>query len=179
MEPRVYLRPVRRADGPELVAANRASVDLQEPWVSPCRDEAAFEAYLASCDGERRVSFLARDRESDALVGVVSLSSLIRGALECAFLGYYGVVGGVGRGLMTEALALAVTAAFEDLELHRLEANIQPGNGRSIALVRRLGFRKEGFSPRYLKLGGAWRDHERWAILSEEWSERPAALRFE
>jgi ribosomal-protein-alanine N-acetyltransferase len=62
-----------------------------------------------------------------------------------------------------------IARAFRTLRLHRLEANIQPGNLASIALVRRLGFRREGLSRRYLKIGGRWRDHERWAILAEEW----------
>jgi ribosomal-protein-alanine N-acetyltransferase len=72
-----------------------------------------------------------------------------------------------GTGLMTEALRAAVGYAFNELGLHRLEANIQPGNTASIALVRRLGFRQEGFSPRYLRINGEWRDHERWALLSD------------
>ncbi len=71
------------------------------------------------------------------------------------------------QGLMTEALQQAISFAFSDLGLHRLEANIQPGNSRSIALVKRLEFQKEGFSPRYLKIGGEWRDHERWALLAD------------
>ena len=62
---------------------------------------------------------------------------------------------------MTEALTLVLREAFGTQKLHRLEANIQPGNAPSIALVKRLGFELEGMSPRYLKIGGRWRDHER------------------
>ena len=69
---------------------------------------------------------------------------------------------------MTEAVRLAAAHAFGVLGLHRLEANIQPGNLRSIALAKRLGFRLEEFSPCCLRIGGEWRDHERWALLADD-----------
>jgi ribosomal-protein-alanine N-acetyltransferase len=65
--------------------------------------------------------------------------------------------------------------AFKQLKLHRLEANIQPGNLASIALIKRAGFVREGYSRRYLKICGQWRDHERWAILSEDWKKSSSA----
>jgi hypothetical protein len=83
-----------------------------------------------------------------------------------------------GRGLMTEAVGLAVGFAFEMIRLHRVEANIQPENTQSIALVQRLGFTCEGYSPRYLHIGGAWRDHGRWARLADQgWWEQSSPLR--
>jgi ribosomal-protein-alanine N-acetyltransferase len=72
------------------------------------------------------------------------------------------------RGLMSQALRLTTTYAFIEIGLHRLEANIQPANTASIALVRRVGFRREGLSPRYLKVDNVWCDHERWALLAED-----------
>jgi len=72
-----------------------------------------------------------------------------------------------GEGYMSEGLRLVARHAFGKLGLHRLEANIQPGNRASIRLVRGGGFRREGFSPRYLKIFGRWRDHERWALTAD------------
>ena len=108
-------------------------------------------------------------RSSDDLVGVVNLNEIVRGNFQSAYLGYYAFAPHVGRGYMREGLTLALRWVFGELRLHRVEANIQPGNEASLALVRRLGFRREGASPRYLKIAGRWRDHERWALLAEEW----------
>lgn len=169
MLPRVTINHVRASDGAELVAANLASIPLHEPWVLPCRDQASFLGYLTRCDGDRSIGFIARERDSGRIVGVINLSEIVRGFFQSAYMGYYAVAGMNGRGLMSEAVGLVVTYAFRQVGLHRLEANIQPGNATSKALVKRLGFQQEGYSPRYLKIGGEWRDHERWAILSEEW----------
>jgi [ribosomal protein S5]-alanine N-acetyltransferase len=165
----VVLRPVSIEDSAELIAANLASISLHEPWVCPCRNEASFHAYFNRCKDERYVGLIARERASGRIAGVVNLSEIVGGFFQNAYLGYYGIAGMSGRGLMTEAVRLGVNHAFHSLGLHRLEANIQPGNAPSRALAQRLGFRQEGFSPRYLKIAGDWRDHERWAILAEEW----------
>lgn len=104
-----------------------------------------------------------------AILGAIEISEIVHGKFHSAYLGYH--IGGTfaRQGYMREGLTIAITRAFRDLRLHRLEANIQPTNTPSIRLVEQLGFRREGYSPRYLKIGGRWRDHERWAILAEEW----------
>jgi [ribosomal protein S5]-alanine N-acetyltransferase len=105
-------------------------------------------------------------------VGVFNLSEIVRGSFHSCYASYYAYAGHAGKGYMSEGLELLLRHVFRSLRLHRVEANIQPGNAASIALVRRAGFRLEGVSPRYLKVGGRWRDHERWAITREDWLGR-------
>jgi ribosomal-protein-alanine N-acetyltransferase len=100
------------------------------------------------------------------MVGMFNISNMVLGPFRSAFLGYYAFAGHQGQGLMSEGLRAVVRHAFTSLKLHRLEANIQPDNASSIALVQACGFSLEGYSPRYLKVGGRWRDHERWAIVA-------------
>jgi ribosomal-protein-alanine N-acetyltransferase len=78
---------------------------------------------------------------------------------------------------MSAGLALALECVFLTLRLHRVEANVQPGNAPSLALIRRMGFRREGVSLRYLKVGGRWRDHQRWALTVEDWKQRRRGMR--
>ena len=165
---RVYLRRPQRADCAAFLDMVSASRELHEPWVKPPQDEAGFRSYLARVALENQCGFLVYRCADHALVGVVNLSEIVGGAFKSAYLGYYADARFAGVGLMSQAMRLVIGHAFGNLGLHRLEANVQPDNHSSIALVRGCGFRREGYSPRYLYIDGAWRDHERWAITAEE-----------
>jgi [ribosomal protein S5]-alanine N-acetyltransferase len=168
---RVVIRRVLRADADEIVAANRENAGYHAPWVSPATDRAAFDAWFARSITGANVSLVAHERATNDLVGIVSFSEIVMGVFRSAYTGYWGYARTAGRGLMTDALRAAVRFAFDELAPHRLEANIQPDNVRSIALARRAGFTKEGFSRAYLYIAGAWRDHERWTIVDDRGSE--------
>lgn len=164
---------LRPEDASELAAACRASVELHRPWVSPPVIASAWRRTLERTS-DRHVPLGGRLVDGGQLVAVVNVQEIVRGLFWSAYLGYEAFVPHTGRGLMRETLALAVDHCFAEasaggLALHRVEANIQPANDRSIALVRSLGFRREGYSPRYLRIAGTWRDHERWAVTTEEW----------
>jgi ribosomal-protein-alanine N-acetyltransferase len=156
-------------DSESFLGAVQASRELHHPWVAPPDSPDAFATYLQRLAREDCEGRLICLQQTGALVGVINLNNIIRGAFQSAFLGYYAFAPVAGQGLMREGLALMLTYAFQELQLHRVEANIQPGNHASLALVQRCGFTKEGFSRRYLQVNGEWRDHERWALLAEDW----------
>jgi [ribosomal protein S5]-alanine N-acetyltransferase len=166
---RVVLRPPTAADQDEFIAAMKASRRLHRPWIYMPETPDRYAAYLSRVDDPRAAPYLACRIQDGAIVGFLNISEIVRGGFKSAFLGYGGVARFAGQGYMTEAMRLLLREAFTTVGLHRLEANIQPGNAASLALARRAGFEREGFSPRYLKVGGRWRDHERWAIREETW----------
>jgi ribosomal-protein-alanine N-acetyltransferase len=166
---RVLLRAPAESDRAEFLAAMRASQELHEPWISAIATDEYFDRLLSRVSDERHDTSLVCLSDGGAIVGVINLTEIVRGAFQSAFLSYAAVSGYEGQGLMSDGLQLLLERAFVDLELHRLEANIQPGNGPSLAFVRRAGFICEGSSRAYLKLGGEWRDHEHWVMLAEEW----------
>jgi [ribosomal protein S5]-alanine N-acetyltransferase len=172
---RVYLRAPSRSDADEFVALMRASRAFHRPWATAPADEERFAAYLADARRPDFEAMLACRRADHAIIGFFNLSQIARGLLQSAYLGYAVGKPYAGQGYMRDGIELVLRHAFATLRLHRVEANIQPGNQASIALARGAGFRREGFSPRYLKIGGRWRDHERWAILSDEWRARDGA----
>ena len=153
----------------EFLRAIRRSRSLHKGLVSPPGDLDAYHRYVHSLRRRNRAGFLVVDDDSEELVGVINVNEIVLGAFRSAYLGYYAFVPFAGRGLMHQGMRKLIDHCFRELRLHRLEANIQPENARSISLVQGLKFQKEGYSPRYLKVCGKWRDHERWAIRAEEW----------
>jgi [ribosomal protein S5]-alanine N-acetyltransferase len=124
---------------------------------------------LESAKLDSTEAFLICLKAGNQIVGQITLSQIFRKSFQSAYLGYQLFNGFTAHGYMTEAVKLLLRKAFTELELHRIEANVQPENKASIAVLERNGFTKEGFSKRYLKIGGRWRDHERWAIIKEDW----------
>ncbi len=184
---RVILTEPTGRDKSEYVKLREESRAWLEPWEPTIEGpdgvpedrfaEDAFDRLLSSASTPMARRFLVRlagDRGRGELIGQVSLNNIARGAFQCASLGYWIGHRHAGRGYMTEALSLAISLAFGPMGLHRVEANIIPTNEPSRALVKRLGFRLEGLSPRFLRIAGRWQDHERWALTSEEWPLRDA-----
>jgi [ribosomal protein S5]-alanine N-acetyltransferase len=172
---KVYLRCLSHEDRVEFISLNRASKRLHRGLVSPPTRPEQFEIFIQRCRQADSVCFLVCRLEDEAIVGSINLSQIFRGGFQSAYLGYHIGAEFAGRGYMSEAIELVLKYAFEKLRLHRLEANIQPSNRPSIALVKRAGFVREGFSRRYLKICGRWRDHERWAIIVEDWKAKRAS----
>ncbi|MET9496525.1 GNAT family protein [Streptomyces sp. NPDC006552] len=165
---RVALRPLTAADAEEFTARARESQELHHPWLFPPLRTDTFAAYERSLtEDPAKRGFLVCARDSGALAGFININNIVHGGFRCGALGYGAFAHAAGRGLMSEGLGLVVRHAFGPLGLHRLEINAQPGNAASLALARRAGFRREGYSPDFLFVDGAWRDHERWALTAE------------
>ncbi len=169
-------------------AAPRVAAFLKENWHfhrqwEPLRDD----AYFSVGEQRKRLRFIrsAGDaihfwvflRETGSrgsgwrdkpLIGSITLTSIVRGFFQNAFLGYKVDARHARRGYMSEAIREVLTYAFETLELHRIEANVMPNNVASRGLLERLGFRDEGVAKSYLKIQGRWEDHTHMVLLSEE-----------
>ncbi|MEV7381354.1 GNAT family N-acetyltransferase [Streptomyces lydicus] len=172
--PRVGIRPFTAADREEFTTAARESTALHHPWLFPPATGDAYDSYLNRLREPTREGFLICELPGGRIAGYLTVNNIVHGAFRCGAIGYGAFAHAAGRGLMSEGLRLVLRYAFTELGLHRLEVNIQPANEQSIALVKRAGFRLEGFSPDFLFIDGAWRDHERWAITSEMTEEGAA-----
>jgi ribosomal-protein-alanine N-acetyltransferase len=167
MTRRVVLRPLAPVDEAEFLRRARASRELHDAWVTTTTTPAAFRALLARMSRSNCRGFVVERRAGHEIAGFIAISEIVMGIFRSGYLGYYAFAGFERQGLMREGLERVIREAFGPMRLHRLEANIQPGNRASIALVKACGFQREGYSPRYLKIRGRWRDHERWALRAD------------
>lgn len=165
----IYLRKPDMGDKPEITAAFIRSAELHTPWTFPPE---SYEKYLS-----QPFRYLVCHEKTHAILGSYNISEIVRGWFQSAYLGYEAFAPYQRQSFMHQGMALLLNEAFNNLNLHRLEANIQTDNHASIALVRKSGFTKEGFSPKYLRVGGKeWRDHERWAIVNNNWIDVDSSL---
>lgn len=170
---RVYIRAVTRKDRSEFLQLMQISQALHEPWITPPCTELSFHNYLNRAAREDHEGLLICHKRDNAIAGVVNINNIVRGSFLSASLGYYVGAPYAGQGLMREGLELVKNYAFYTIGLHRLEANIQPENERSVALVKQCGFEKEGMSRNFLFIANEWRDHERWTAVHPRARLRP------
>lgn len=165
----IFLRHPEPKDAEEFVSLSRSSVKFHKDLVNPALNVEEFTDFVKRNEDSSNECFLILRKEDEAILGVINISQIFLGGFKSAYLGYYLFEGFAGKRYMSDAMRAILRHAFSNLKLHRLEANIQPYNESSIRLVKNCGFIKEGFSRKYLKIGGEWRDHERWAIIKEDW----------
>lgn len=165
---RTRIQAPEAADEEAFLSAMRDSVGFHHPWVSAPCDHAGWQRYMKRLERDNEEGFLVKRIQDNVICGVINLNIITYEALCSAYVSYFAVAAQAERGYMKEGMLQVIQHAFTDLGLHRLEANIQPQNLASIALVESTGFKYEGYSPRLLKINGKWRDHERWAILADE-----------
>ena len=185
--PRVELRGLRADDWEGWRTVRIRSREWLEVWEplaepgspDPVAEPEAFRARCGAWERQRHFDmaygfgiFLRRGE----LIGEVSLGSVQRGPFQSAFVGYWVDQHHAGNGYIPEAVVLTLRYAFDELELHRVEAAIVPRNARSRRVAEKLGLRDEGISERFLQIRGVWEDHVRYAITAEEWAARREEL---
>jgi ribosomal-protein-alanine N-acetyltransferase len=168
-EPRVLLeRPTVSRERDYLDACHRSRT-LHRGLVAAAATSSGYRDYLERAALPHQESFFVVTGAGGELAGVVDLLDIARGALPVGRLAYFGFATHAGSGLMSEGVGLVIDVAFRELGFARLDADIQPDNRRSHALVERHNFRRSGAAPLQLKIGSRWRAHERWTLLRADW----------
>lgn len=172
--PRVLLRgpdSLDRSAWAALRTGSRAFLEPWEPlWPSDDLDKAAYRRRLSRWTSEIRdgvtLPYFVFARDGGALLGGVTLAQVRRGVAQAGTIGYWMGEPHAGRGYMTEAVGILAAHAFGPLGLHRLEAACLPDNRRSMRLLEKVGFAREGLARAYLCIAGAWRDHILWGLVA-------------
>lgn len=174
---RVYIRPIKLDDAEALYELRTQNQDFFQPFepiraklVTSVEDtQNAIRDDILRWQDKTGYTFGIFLRETNELLGRVSLSNIVYGAWKNCTIGYFLDQAHNGKGYTTEAVTLAVGFALEDGGLHRVQAAVMPWNIRSVRVVEKVGFRFEGLSKWYLQINGKWEDHNIYAITQEDW----------
>ena len=164
----IYLEKIQPKHEKEYLRSINASLKALTPWLEVVNTRKAFAQLIKDISGPQDKAYLVRRFKDDALIGAIEIRDIFMGHFKCGYLIYYAFDGFRGEGYMKEALSIIIEKAFKKFKLHRLEANIQPSNKSSIQLAKSVGLMYEGYSPKFLKINGDWRDHERWALINDK-----------
>jgi ribosomal-protein-alanine N-acetyltransferase len=179
---RVLLRPLEAADFPKWQEVRRRNTEWLTKW-EPARLPGSpdvvedQQAFAVRCSARQRERKLGTGYGFGVFVegvfgGEINLNSIQRGPFQSAYVGYWIDEALAGNGYTPEAFVVAARFAFEDLNLHRIQAAIVPRNTASRRVAEKLELRDEGTAERYLEINGVWEDHVRYAMTSEEWETR-------
>lgn len=173
---RIFLRAPHLSDYKMWHRQRVESRDFLTPWEPTWNDydleKTGFRQRIQRYDEDRAADhsyaffiFRASDRQ---LVGGITIGNIRRGVGQSGMIGYWSGVRFAGQGYMTEALEQVIPFAFNKLGLHRLEAACIPHNVRSIRLLEKAGFQREGLLRSYLKINGMWQDHLLFSLLESD-----------
>ena len=171
---RVMLRLPHTSDYREWAALRASSRAFLEPWEPRwAPDELSRSAwrqrlsrYVEDHASGTALPFLIFENASGALIGGITLGNIRYGVAQTGQIGYWIGERYAGKGLMLDALALLMSHAFEVLRLHRIEAACIPDNLRSLRLLEKAGFQREGLLRSYLRINGVWQDHYLYALVA-------------
>jgi ribosomal-protein-alanine N-acetyltransferase len=176
----LVLRPIRYRDRKEWTEVRSRNRDWLAPWEAsnpmpggqlPSYRQMVRSLNIQAAQGTA-LPFLITEwtpgvREP-VVIGQLTVSSIVWGSAMMATLGYWVDRSHAGRGIAPTAVAMATDHCFGTLGLHRMEINIKPDNAPSLRVVEKLGFRDEGYRPRFLHINGEWADHRSFALTTEE-----------
>lgn len=172
----VFLRMPRPGDYREWARLRGESRAFLTPWEPRWADDELsrrawrqrLRRYRREFRSETGIAFFVFERAGARLAGGLSVGNIRRGVAQSAQIGYWMGESYAGRGLMRDALGAVVPFCFEELCLHRIEAACIPDNRRSVGLLEKAGFKREGLLKSYLRINGVWRDHYLYALVAEE-----------
>lgn len=173
---RITLRLPVQGDYHQWAALRRASRDFLEPWeprwavdeLEKSGWRQRLERNKADYKAGTGIGFLVFENSQEQVAGGITMGNIRRGVAQSCQIGYWMGQAHAGQGYMVDALKLVIPYAFDQLRLHRIEAACIPSNARSVRVLEKAGFTREGLARSYLRINGVWQDHFLYALVADD-----------